>query len=219
MTESVDGGHTPSTSREPTFAAVKAVDLQAAIRPETALERHLLRQPEIVAGMHWGTPRSGHPEGAVWRHVVEVLANVDRLVQLRAHDRRDLRLVTIVHDTFKYAEDRSSPRDWTRHHGVLAREFVERYTDRARVLALTEWHDEAYYCWRLDALAGRRNRARQRLDRLVALFGAELDLFFRFFVCDTLTGDKTPVPLEWFRRETELKTPLWPGWRREPVRG
>lgn len=162
--------------------------------------------------MHWGTPRFGHPEGAVWRHVREVLANVDRLVDLRADDRRHLRLVAIAHDTFKYAEDKSEPRDWTRHHGILARAFVERYTDAERVLFLTEWHDEAYYCWRLAALARRPNRSRQRLDRLVARFGAELPFFYRFFVCDTLTGDKTPAPLAWFRRETGLRTPMWPGW-------
>lgn len=197
---------------------MEPVDLVAAIRPETALERHLLRRPEIIAGMHWGLPRFGHPEGAVWRHVREVLDNVDRLTDLLDVDRRDLRLVTIVHDTFKYAEDKSEPRDWTRHHGILARAFVERYSDKPRVRLLAQWHDEAYYCWRLAALARRPNRSRQRLDRLVARFGAELPFFYRFFVCDTLTGDKTPVPLEWFARETGLTTPMWPGWRRPASR-
>ena len=191
---------------------LRGADLEAAIRPETALEEHLLRQPAIVEGMHWGKPRHGHPEGAVWRHVVEVLANVDRLADLTPTDRRDLRLVTLVHDTFKYVEDRSEPRDWSRHHGVLAREFVERYTSKPRVLLLTEWHDEAYYCWRLFALRGRRNRARQRMDRLMALFGEELPFFYRFFVCDTLTGDKTPAPLAWFRGETGLEVEMWAGW-------
>ena len=185
------------------------LDLQAVIKPETALEAHLLRQPEIIAGMHWGTPRFGHPEGAVWRHVVEVLANVDRLSELSLRDRHDLRFVTIVHDTFKYAEDKSEPRDWTRHHGVLAREFAERYTDSARTLLLTEWHDEAYYCWRLHALARRSNRSRQRLDRLLGLFGAEIDFYYRFFVCDTRTGDKTQAPVRWFVAETGIDVPTW----------
>ena len=184
-------------------------ELREAIRPETALETHLLAQPEIVTGMRWGTPRFGHPEGAVWRHVVEVLANVDRLPELSPADRRDLRLVTIVHDTFKYAEDKSEPRDWTRHHGVLAREFVERYVRVPRVLLLTEWHDEAYYCWRLHAMAGRTNRSRQRLDGLLGLFGAELDFYYRFFVCDTRTGDKNQAPLKWFAAETGIKVSTW----------
>ena len=191
------------------FAHVVTVDLRGAIRPETDLEAHILAQPEIVAGMAWGTPRFGHPEGAVWRHVAEVLENVDRLAHLTTADRHDLRLVTLVHDTFKYAEDKSEPRDWTRHHGVLAREFVAQFTDSHRVLALTEWHDEAYYCWRLDALAKRPNRSRQRLDRLLARFGSEIDFYYRFFVCDTRTGDKTLAPLRWFEREARVELATW----------
>ncbi len=53
-----------------------------------------------------------------------------------ASQRRDLRLVTLVHDTFKYAEDKTEPRDWTQHHGVLARRFVERYSSTRRVVEL-----------------------------------------------------------------------------------
>ena len=192
-----------------TFAAVGPLDLRRAIKPETDLEAHVLTQPEVVEGMRWGLPRFGHPEGAVWRHVVEVLANVDRLPGLPQRDRRDLRLVTLVHDTFKYAEDKSEPRDWTRHHGVLAREFLDRYTRDERVLLLTEWHDEAYYCWRLHALARRSNRSRQRLDRLIGRFGPELDFYYRFFVCDTRTGDKTLAPLRWFRTETGVDVAEW----------
>ena len=178
--------------------------LAEVLRPENALEAHLLEQPEVVAGMNWGTPRFGHPEGEVWRHVVEVLANIDQLKQLSAADRRDLRLVAFIHDTFKYKEIKLEPRDWTLHHGVLAHNYMERFCQTWRVLELILWHDEAYYCWRLDALQRRPNRARQRLDALRAHFGSEMPFYFRFFVCDTKTGDKNLLPLRWVERELAL---------------
>ena len=174
------------------------------IRPETDLEAFLLTRPEVREGMAWGTPRFGHPEGAVGNHVREVLANVDRLPALPPSDRRDLRLVTILHDTFKYAEDKTEPRDWSRHHGVLAREFAARYVRVARVLELVEWHDEAYYCWRLDALYRRRSLSRQRLDALLDRFAGQVEFYYRFFVCDTRTGDKNLAPIRWFEREAEV---------------
>lgn len=182
--------------------------LREYIQPETDLEAFLLRQPEVREGLAWGTPRFGHPEGAVGNHVREVLANVDRLPDLGPTDRHDLRLVTILHDTFKYAEDKSEPRDWTRHHGILAREFAGRFVRKRRVLELIEWHDEAYYCWRLDALYGRRSLSRQRLDALLDRFAGEVDFYYRFFVCDTRTGDKNLAPITWFEREAEVGTHL-----------
>ena len=189
--------------------AVNPDALREVLAPETALEDFLLRQPEIVAGMNWGQPRFGHPEGAVWRHVAEVLSNVDRLVGLCPADRHDLRLVTIVHDTFKYVEDKREPRDWTQHHGVLARRYLARYVATPRVLELVEWHDEAYYCWRLDALQRRPNRSRQRLDALLERFGDELPFYYRFFICDTRTGDKNLAPLRWVEREFALALQSW----------
>ena len=175
------------------------------IRPETDLEAFLLTRPEVREGMAWGRPRFGHPEGAVGNHVREVLANVDRLPALTPADRRDLRLVTLLHDTFKYAEDKTEPRDWSRHHGVLAREFAARYVKVARVLELVEWHDEAYYCWRLDVLYRRRSLSRQRLDALLDRFAGQVDFYYRFFVCDTRTGDKNLAPIAWFEREAEVE--------------
>ena len=189
--------------------AVDEAVLREALRPETDLERFLLRQPEVRLGMAWGVPRFGHPEGAVYRHVREVLDNVERLPALPADERRDLRLVTFLHDTFKYREDKSEPRDWTRHHGVLAREFAAPYVRSRRVLELIEWHDEAYYCWRLAVLRHRPSHSRQRLDLLLARFGDQFGFYFRFFLCDTRTGDKNQAPVAWLAREADLEIPAW----------
>jgi hypothetical protein len=175
--------------------------LREVVKPVTDLEDFLLQQPAIQVGMSWGVPRFGHPEGEVWRHVVEVLENIERLRNISQQDRLDLRLVTLIHDTFKYAEDKSEPRDWSKHHGILARKFAEAFIQKQRVLDLIEWHDEAYYCWRLDVLYKRPSQSRQRFDRLLARFAGEFDFYHRFFVCDTMTGDKNPAPMKWISRQ------------------
>lgn len=180
---------------------MEAQVLREVVQPETDLEAFLLQQSEVRTGLAWGIPRFGHPEGEVYRHVREVLDNVDRLPALLPEDRRDLRLVTLLHDTWKYAEDKRTPRDWSKHHGKLARAFAKTYVQKQRVLELIEWHDEAYYCWRLDALYHRPSKARQRLDALLARFTDQIHFYHQFFVCDTRTGDKNLAPIAWFERE------------------
>ncbi|MBK7336144.1 MAG: hypothetical protein IPJ00_08225 [Saprospirales bacterium] len=64
-------------------------------------------------------------------HVREIMDNIDRL-DIDPAIRLKLRLIALVHDTFKNVEDKSIPRDRSRHHAVLARKFLEDYTDRMR---------------------------------------------------------------------------------------
>ncbi len=174
-------------------------ELQATLRPETDIEHRLLSAPEFVTGLQWGIPRYGHPEGEVYKHVREVLDNIDRL-QLTAADRERLRLIAFAHDTFKYAEDKSHPRDWSKHHGILARQFLERFTNDGAVLRITEWHDEAYYCWRFIHLFEVPQKGAYRLEQLLNLIGPYRQLFYLFFKCDTCTGDKNLAPLKWFEQ-------------------
>ena len=121
--------------------------LEALLRPENDLERTLLADPEFQAGLMWGEPRYGHPEGKVALHVEEVLDNIDRISGLSNEQRTRLRLIAYAHDTFKYREDRSRPRDWSKHHAMLARRFMEKYTADTIVLDVIECHDDAYYAW------------------------------------------------------------------------
>lgn len=174
-------------------------DWETLLQPETKLEHALLADPDFVRGLAWGTPRYGHPEGEVYKHIAEVLRNVDRLA-IDAQQRHDLRIIAFAHDTFKYAEDKGSPRDWTRHHGALARRFMEKYLDDTTLLNIIEWHDEAYYVWRLLHLHHQPEEAANRLDRLLDGLGNSLQLYYLFFKCDTRTGDKTLAPLRWFEQ-------------------
>ncbi|MDX1911938.1 MAG: hypothetical protein SFV22_10655 [Saprospiraceae bacterium] len=190
--------------------------LEQLLRPETDLERNLLALPEFTVGLWWGEPRFGHPEGTVALHVRELLDNIDLIPQLSTGDRERLRIIALAHDTFKHAESRSRPRDWTKHHGVLARRFMESYTSDAVILDVIETHDDAYYKW----LAERRRPSPHRpLEPLLARVGHCLQLYYLFFKCDTQTGDKTQAPLRWFEQTAAGIQPIkirpyWP-WERD----
>lgn len=175
--------------------------LEALLLPETALEKQLLSVPEFRHGLLWGEPRFGHPEGKVVLHVREVLDNIDQIAGLGEMQRGQLRLIALAHDTFKYAEDRSRPRDWSRHHGLIARRFMEAHTSDPVVLDVIETHDDAYYAWLAQKHEhfGQENRHKS-LDHLLRRMDYCLQLYYLFFKCDTQTGDKTQASLKWFER-------------------
>lgn len=166
------------------------------LKPETELELAMLEDPTFAAGLMWGKPRFGHPEGQVVYHIREVLDNVDKL-NISEEERTKLRIITFVHDTFKYQEHKGNPRDWSRHHSVLARQFLEKYTEDQALLDITELHDEAYYCWRLAHIHRQNAQSEERLNRLMDRLGEHAQLYYLFFKCDTCTGDKNLASLYW----------------------
>ena len=176
------------------------IEIEELLQPENELEETILRQQEFVQGLLWGKPRYGHPEGKVLYHIREVLDNIDRLT-LSCQQRKNLRLAAYIHDSFKHLEDKSAyPRDWSKHHGVFARKFAQKYIDDQALLNLIEWHDEAYYSWRHTHQYGQETIGEQRLERLLGRIGDHLQLYYLFFKCDTRTGDKNQAPLKWFEK-------------------
>lgn len=178
------------------------------MQPESPLEASFLEADQFVRGLQWGLPRYGHPEGSIWRHILEVNANIDRLpaeVQIQKFGsrstRENLRLISWVHDTFKNIEDKSSPRDWDKHHACYAHDFLQDYLDDEKLLLVVKLHDEAYYIWRLSHLYNRPEEAERRLSALRKSVGDYWQLYYLFFKCDTCTGDKNPAPLIWFEQE------------------
>lgn len=172
------------------------LDLVKALGLETAFERELIRDPEMVNGMFWGEPRYGHPEGEVYKHVKEVLDNIDKL-EVNEETRTKLRIIALTHDTFKYRENKNSPRNWNQHHAVLARRFMERYTDDHILLNIIQNHDEVYYIWRDTVIFKQAERAAARMERLIDRLQGAHQLYYLFFKCDTMTGDKNPAPIKW----------------------
>lgn len=172
--------------------------LKPLLKPETTQEHDLLEDQFFMEGLLWGRPRYGHPEGQIALHVREVMDNIDQL-SVPTETRRQLRLLALIHDTFKFKEIRTFPRDWTKHHGMLARKYMEKQHPQDPVLLdILELHDEAFYCWRMIHLYQKPIKGQQRLERLLHRIGGNLQLYYLFFKCDTETGDKTQAPLHWF---------------------
>lgn len=169
------------------------------IPAETELERRIMRDPEWADGARWGKPRRAHPEGSIAAHVADVLQHVDE-VAIDAHDRSRLRLVALVHDTFKHRVERRLPRIGRNHHGALARRFAERYVDDQQVLEVVELHDEAYNAWRSGRRRHTWTKAEARAQRLIERLGPSLPFYLRFYRADNASGDKDPEPLRWFER-------------------
>jgi hypothetical protein len=179
------------------------------IVPETDLERAIVTSPDWIEGASWGQPRPGHPEGEVAAHIREVLANVD-VVALDAADRAQLRVIALVHDTFKDKVDQNQPRTGENHHGMIARRFAERYVTEVSVLDVIELHDEAFNSWGKGERSGKWDAAEERVGRLFERLGSNLPLYLRFYRADNETGGKDQTPLEWFEQVTQRRS----GWGR-----
>jgi hypothetical protein len=164
---------------------------------ESAIERQIVADPAWERGAWWGEPRPGHPEGAVAYHIADVLANVDRLFP-NSPDRMRLRLIALVHDSFKYLVDPSRPKIGDNQHGTIAARFLERFTDDAGILLVTRTHDDAFSAWRLGARRGDWQQAEDRGRQLIQTLGPHLDLYLAFFACDNRVEGKAPDSYDWF---------------------
>jgi hypothetical protein len=165
---------------------------------ENDVERRIAADPDWRRGIAWGEPRLGHPEGAVVRHIADVLANVERETT-SPDERRRLRLAALVHDTFKYrAPERSAPVGSEEHHGSHAARFLARFVDDAELLGVVRWHDEAYAAYLTVEKRGDLRRAEERVRALVERLGPALPLYLRFFRADSATEGKNPAAGEWF---------------------
>ena len=119
------------------------VHVAVSITPETALECRLLADPRLQAGLDWGTPRFGHPEGRVRAHVAAMLAAIPSDDPLR----NDLRFLALLHDSFKSEVQPDQPWSAENDHAMLARRFAARYTTDEQLLTTLQLHDEPYWIW------------------------------------------------------------------------
>lgn len=176
---------------------------------ETDLERCIAADPAWQLGLDWGKPRFGHMEGPIKYHIAEVLANIDRQCTT-PDERRILRLVALIHDTFKYRVDESRPKIGTNHHAYIARKFAECYISDPVLLDLIELHDEAYNSWRLGAYRDRWHHAEERVNTLLQRIGASLPLYVRFFHADSETDSKDQAPVVWFEQFLKVRGLAFP---------
>jgi hypothetical protein len=183
-------------------------DLIPGFRAENALEERLGTDPRILAGLAWGSPQPGHPEGRVATHVADML----RRIPPGDPQRSELRAITIVHDAAKVAVRREEAWSPDNDHAVLARRLAEAHTEDDRLLTTIELHDEAYWRWRHDHVDA---SAQQVLDRV-----ADPALLARFVELDASTEGKDLSFLWWFRRHTLDALPAGASeWSRAPLLG
>ncbi len=167
---------------------------------ENDLERKIAADPEWQRGVDWGKPRTGHLEGPVKYHIADVLRNIDASEPSQGDPeaRRKLRLIALIHDSFKYRVDETRPKIGNNHHAHIARHFAERYITDPEILLIIETHDEAYNIWRLGYYKNRWKHAEERADQLLKHLGPSLPLYVRFFYADSDTESKNPAPVAWF---------------------
>jgi hypothetical protein len=94
---------------------------------ENDLERALVAERELLQGLARGHPRFGHPEARVGLHVAAILGCLGDYPTLRA----DLRLIALVHDSFKYEVRSGEPRV-ARERSRRARPPLRRAVHRRR---------------------------------------------------------------------------------------
>ncbi|MEK6852891.1 MAG: HD domain-containing protein, partial [Nanoarchaeota archaeon] len=173
-----------------------AKDIESILMPETELEKRIVSVGEFREGVLYGKPRNGHSEGQVIHHIRDVLNNVERYSS--DEDRERLRLIALIHDTFKYKVDRTKPRIGGNNHAMLARKFAARYIEDKVILDLIELHDEAYYAWQKGAKRDNWNGAEERANRLIERLRENLALYLVFYRCDNETDGKERNNYIWF---------------------
>lgn len=179
------------------------------IEAHSDLEVAIMEDETWQEGLFFGKPRYGHPEGKIIKHIHEVLENVESLYYCNhchsVEEYHNLRLITLIHDTFKHKVDANKPAIGENHHAFIARKFAEKYISDTEVLDIIELHDEAYHAWREIAQKNNPTRSQERFQNLLARLDNHLELFYKFFVCDTQTGDKNQDSLRWFEQKTGLE--------------
>ena len=177
--------------------SLTAADLVPGFVPETETERALAAEPLMLEGWAWGAPRRGHPEGSVGRHVADLLEQLERWGETGAR-REELRFISLVHDSLKFAVSPWMLRVGENHHAMRARRFAEAYTSDQRLLVTIELHDRPYYLWRTKWIFRRsERRGLEVLNRRVQ----DAELFVRFIELDGSTEGKNPEPIEWFKQQ------------------
>ena len=183
---------------------IKIIEKLFVIKPENKLERQIMADDEWIEGIKWGMPREGHPEGSVIHHVQEVLDNIDRL-SVSIEDKKKLRIIALIHDSFKHKVNFNIPKIGDNNHAVLARKFAEKYTEDSTILKIIEHHDRAFNIWQRWKNNMQGGKAEKDLEKLLSILGSDLRLYHLFYKCDNETSGKNQEPFVWFRERVSKR--------------
>ncbi len=177
------------------------ISIEEIIKPESQLELSISQDKDFISGCYWGVPRDGHYEGKVIYHIRDVLRNVEKYSS--QENRCDLRLITLIHDTFKYKVNMSKPRSGENHHAVIARRFAEKFISNENILDVIELHDEAYASWKMIDWKANILGAQDRAKKLIERLDGNLDLYLTFYKCDNRIPSKSRINYDWFSNLSE----------------
>lgn len=153
-----------------------------------------------LKNIEYGEPRSGHPEGKVKFHIVELEENLEKLVSRGISEEQywKLKFLIHVHDTFKADATPDVPILNPNSHASLARDFAAEFITDEDLLNMIQFHDVNYALWKQFNATGSYD-----VDRFQSLLDTiqDWDLFLLFLLLDGSTKGKERSKLTWFLRE------------------
>ena len=156
----------------------------------------VVSDPRYLKNIEYGEPRSGHPEGKVRFHIVELEANLEKLkARISEEQYWRLKFLIHIHDAFKVEAIPNSPIESPGSHASLARKFASEFTDDEDLLNMIQFHDVNFSLWKEYSKTGSYDHA--RLSRLLETI-IDWDLFLMFLFIDGNTKGKERKKLSWF---------------------
>lgn len=180
------------------FSAPTEMDriLHAASHPWNRVLTAIMTDARYREGTLYGKPRSGHAEGTVLAHLIDLDSNLARLSHLVTEDEYwKLRVLIHVHDTMKFWAKRDSPIEGNESHGTLARNFLAEFCADADLLQMTNYHDEGHAIWKQFESKGRYNVERLRKNVVDGI--GDIGLFLIFTLIDGYTPSKDHDKIRW----------------------
>jgi hypothetical protein len=168
-------------------------------RMKETLEK-ILADPHYQRNIEYGEPRSGHPEGKIKFHILDLEKNLERLAArgISSLNYWKLKFLIHIHDLFKGEVDFASPFAYHQNHETLAREYASQFTDDTDLLNMLQYHDENYSLWLQFSKTGCYDggQFQKLLDTI-----RDWDLFLMFIIIDGCTNGKDPLKTGWFINE------------------
>lgn len=171
-----------------------ALDKISRLEPQTELEKQIITSQEWTEGASWGKYRIGKPEASVIYRIIKVLSNVENLYG-KSSLKGKLRLIALLHDTFKNRVNYDLPEENENHRSTFARLFAEKFIDDPAILDVISLHEELDLAWKLKEKCCGGNAGKKRMLQLVDRLGSNLDLYIAFYEC----GYGNIEALDWFK--------------------
>jgi len=163
----------------------------------------VMNDARYLKNIEYGKPRSGHPEGKIKLHILDLEENLKKLApRISIEQFWKLKFLIHVHDTFKVDAVPNVKIESPNSHASLARSFAAEFTNEVDLLNMIQYHDVIFSLWR--QFSATNNYYEERLDLLIETID-DWELFLLFMIVDGCAKGKNPNVLPWFFREVEKR--------------